>query len=73
MQRRLFLPAILLLAALLSGCGAKSYSITTNAGQEYIAEGTPVYNVKSDTYTFTDSQGKEVVIDKNDIRLIKEK
>jgi len=73
MKRRLFLPAILLLAALLAGCGTKSYSIKTNSGHEYIAQGAPVYNVKSDTYTFTDGQGKEVVINKDDIRLIKEK
>ena len=72
MQRFLILLATFLLTALLAGCGAKSYSIKTNSGHEYIAEGTPVYNVKQDTYTFTDHQGNEVVINKDDIRLIKE-
>ena len=72
MQRVLILLATLLLAFTLAGCGAKSYRIKTMSGQEYIAQGAPEYNVKSDTYTFTDKQGQEVVINKDDIRLIKE-
>lgn len=67
-----FILTAVFLAALLAGCGVKSYSIKTNSGREYIAQGAPVYNVKSDTYTFSDDQGREVVIHKDEIRVIKE-
>ena len=72
MHMRLLLIALLLASALLAGCGVKTYSITTNAGQEYTAEGAPIYDVKSQTYTFTDANGRQVVVDKDDIRTIRE-
>lgn len=70
MHRIFILLATLLLAALLAGCGAKAYRIKTISGQEYIANGIE-YNVKLNTYTFTNNQGEEVVINKDDIQYIK--
>lgn len=72
MRTLIVLIAILLLTAPLSGCSAKSYTIRTHEGREYVADGPPQYDVQSATYTFTDDQGREVVINKDDIRLIKE-
>lgn len=72
MQRLRIILTAIVFAALLSACGTRAYKITTHNGQEYIAQGAPEYNVKSETYTFTDDHGKEVVINKDDIQVIKE-
>lgn len=72
MKRLIILLAAPLFALSLTACAAKTYRITTNAGQTYIANGSPEYDVKAETYTFTDDQGREVVINKNDIDAIKE-
>ncbi|MBG0789606.1 MAG: YgdI/YgdR family lipoprotein [Desulfovibrionaceae bacterium] len=72
MRRLFFLTALMLLTALPAGCSAKTYTIKTNTGHEYVADGPPKYDVESATYTFTDQTGSEIVIDKDDIRTIKE-
>lgn len=72
MRTLLVLTVLLILTAPLPGCASKSYMIRTHQGREYVADGPPRYDVRSATYTFIDEQGREVVISKNDIRLIKE-
>ncbi len=72
MQRLLSLIICLVLIGSLAGCGAKTYSITTHTGQTYVSQGAPEYDVKSETYTFMNEDDKEVVINKNDIEIIKE-
>lgn len=72
MKKLLILAAIILTAIVLSACGTKTYKITTTAGQEYFSEGSPEYNVTSKTYTFKDGAGNEIVLNKDDIKGIKE-
>lgn len=72
MQRFIMLTAALLIIGSLAACSTKTYRITTHAGQTYIADGSPQYDVKAETYTFMDEQGHEVVIPKSDIDAIKE-
>ncbi|OIQ51645.1 hypothetical protein BerOc1_00100 [Pseudodesulfovibrio hydrargyri] len=56
----------------LAACMTTSYKITTTSGQIYIAQDHPVYDVSTDTYAFTDENGQQVTLGKQEIRLIKE-
>ena len=56
----------------LTACMTTTYMITTTDGQTYIAHQNPTYDVASDTYAFTDENGKEVTLEKQEIKLIKE-
>ncbi|WP_338666971.1 YgdI/YgdR family lipoprotein [Pseudodesulfovibrio methanolicus] len=67
---RLLATCILILS--LAGCMTTSYKITTTDGQTYIAKDNPVYDVGSDTYAFTDENGEQVTLGKQEIKLIKE-
>lgn len=57
----------------LAGCGTKSYLITTKSGQTYTTDGKMEYDVKSNTYTFTNPKGEEVILNQSDVEVIKEK
>jgi predicted aminopeptidase len=64
--------AACLLALALAACMTTSYKITTTDGQIYIARDNPVYDVNTDTYAFTDENGEQVTLGKQEIKLIKE-
>ena len=73
MKRILALIMTLLLAFSLTACGFKSYQITTQSGETFTANGAPEYDVQSQTYKFHDEEGKEVILNQKDIKVIKEK
>ena len=73
MKRILALIMTLLLALSLAACGSKSYQITTRSGETFTATGSPQYDVQSQTYKFHDEEGKEVILNQKDIKVIKEK
>ena len=73
MKRILALLMTLLLAFSLVACGSKSYQVTTQSGETFIAKGSPKYDVRSKTYKFRDEKGKEVILNQEDIKVIKEK
>ncbi|WP_207264719.1 YgdI/YgdR family lipoprotein [Desulfovibrio sp. Huiquan2017] len=64
--------AACLLTVGLAACMTANYKITTTTGQIYIAQDNPVYDVTTDTYAFTDETGKQVTLEKQEIKLIKE-
>ncbi|WP_319584947.1 YgdI/YgdR family lipoprotein [uncultured Pseudodesulfovibrio sp.] len=64
--------AACILALSLAACMTTSYKITTMNGQIYFAQDHPVYDVNTDTYVFTDEDGQEVKLGKQEIKLIKE-
>lgn len=67
----LILSSMLLL--LLAGCGAKQYEVTTKNGRVYTATGALQYDVDKKTYSFENQEGKEVILNKEDIEVIIEK
>jgi len=66
--------AMLALAMLLplTACGSKSYEVTTKTGRTFNTQGSPKYDMKSETYTFTDEEGKEVIVNQSDVDIIRE-
>lgn len=73
MKRLLALVFTLALAFSLTACGSKSYQITTRSGDTFTAKGSPKYDVQSETYKFKDEEGKEVILNQEEIKVIKEK
>lgn len=73
MKRILALIMTLLLAFSMTACGSKSYQITTRSGESYTAKGSPEYDVQTETYKFENEEGKEVILNQEDIEVIKEK
>lgn len=63
----------MMLILALGGCGSKNYQVTTKSGQSYTATGPLEYNVQSETYTFKNEEGKEVILNQEDIEVIQEK
>jgi len=63
----------LLLTLSLVGCGSKTYQVTTKAGNTYTAKGALEYDVQSESYTFENEEGKEVILNQEDIEVIQEK
>ncbi|CCH47479.1 YgdI/YgdR family lipoprotein [Pseudodesulfovibrio piezophilus] len=55
------------------GCGTKSYQVTTKNGQKYTAMGALEYDVQSQTYTFENEEGKQIVLEHQDVDVIQEK
>ncbi|NDV20162.1 YgdI/YgdR family lipoprotein [Pseudodesulfovibrio sp. JC047] len=73
-MKRLYSIIILCAFALsLTACFSKQYMITTTAGETYTANGSPEYDVQTDTYKFEDDDGKKVILNQEDIQVIKEK
>jgi uncharacterized lipoprotein YehR (DUF1307 family) len=72
MRRILALIATLILAFSLTACGSKTYNITTHSGDTFTAKGSPEYDVKTNSYKFNDENGKEVILNKDEIKVIKE-
>lgn len=73
MKRIFALILTLLMALSLCACGSKTYEITTRTGQSFTAKGSPKYDVQSETYKFENEDGKEVILNQEDIEVIKEK
>jgi len=73
MKRLLVLLLAGTMAFVLTACGSSKYMITTKAGETYISDGAPEYNMKTSTYTFNDDKGKKVILNKEDIQVMKEK
>jgi hypothetical protein len=73
MKRLLVLITVLLMTLSLAACGSKTYQVTTRSGQTFTANGSPDYDVQSETYKFKDEEGKEVILSKEEIEVIKEK
>jgi len=73
MKRILALIVTLILAFSLTACGSKSYNVTTRSGDTFTAIGSPKYDVQTETYKFQDEEGKEVILNQEDIKVIKEK
>ncbi|QJB57621.1 YgdI/YgdR family lipoprotein [Pseudodesulfovibrio sp. zrk46] len=72
MNRFLTIMFALLLTCVLAGCGAKTYQVTTKAGKTYTAKGSLEYDVQSETYKFKNDDGKEVILNQEDIEVIQE-
>lgn len=68
----LFFSSLLLIFSL-SACGAKSYQVTTKTGKIYTAKGSLEYDVQSETYKFKNEDGKQVILNQEDIEVIQEK
>lgn len=63
---------LVILALFLLGCGTKNYQVVTKSGKTYTTQGAPDYNVESETYSFTNKEGKQVIINQSDIEVIQE-
>lgn len=63
----------LLMLLSLAACGSKSYQVTTKTGKTFITQGSPEYDMKSETYKFTNEEGKEVIINQADVDVIQER
>lgn len=72
MNRLIAIIATLLLTCFLAACGAKNYQVTTKAGKIYTAQGALEYDVQSETYKFKNEEGKEVILNQEDIEVIQE-
>ncbi len=66
------LSVLLLALALLAGCGATYYQISTHGGQGYTAVGQPKYDEDAKTYTFEGLDGKRVILNQRDVKEIKQ-
>lgn len=67
-----FILTLLLLFSLV-GCGTKTYQVTTKTGKIYTASGSLEYDVQSETYKFKNENGKQVILNQEDIEVIQEK
>jgi len=72
MNRCVAIISTLLLTCFLVACGAKSYEVTTKTGKTYTTEGALQYDVQSETYKFENEEGKEVILNQEDIEVIQE-
>ncbi len=73
MNRIILFTLSLLITIFLAGCGSKSYQITTKSGRTYETKGAPQYDVQSETYKFENVEGKEVILNQEDIEVIQER
>ena len=72
MNRFITVVLALLMTCFLAACGTKSYQVTTKTGKTYTAEGSLEYDVQSETYKFKNEEGKEVILNQEDIEVIQE-
>lgn len=73
MKKLIAIILMLSLAFILMACGAKYYEVTTKTGAVYIVKGSPQYNMDSQTYKFENEDGREIILNKEDIEVIQEK
>jgi major membrane immunogen (membrane-anchored lipoprotein) len=72
MKRVFSMLLILCLALGLTACGATIYKVSMKNGVTYQAKGEPEYDKKSASYKFTDTNGKEVMVNKEDVQVIQQ-
>ena len=73
MKRFIAIILTLMLTLSLAACASKTYQVTTKSGSTYTSEGPLKYDVQSETYKFVNENGKEVIINQEDIEVIQEK
>lgn len=73
MHRFIAIILTLLLSFALTACASKTYEVTTKSGKTYSSKGSLEYDVQNETYKFKNEQGKEVIINQEDIEVIQEK
>lgn len=72
MNRFITILLTMLLTCFLAACGSKMYQVTTKTGKTYTAKGALEYDVQSETYKFQNAEGKEVILNQEDIEVIQE-
>lgn len=72
MKRLVAIVVTLLLTFSLAACGSKNYQVTTKTGNIYNTKGALEYDVQSETYKFKNEEGKEVILNQEDIEVIQE-
>ena len=65
--------AAVMAAALLAGCAATQYIISTNDGTMIQAKGKPSLNSKTGMYEYRDSEGKSATIKQDQVKQILER
>ena len=73
MQRLIAIACALLLMLTLAACGSKTYDVTTKNGKAYTSVGKPELDRKAQTYTFTNTDGQEVILNQADVDVIEQK
>lgn len=73
MKRFIAIILTLSLATMLMACGTKYYEVTTKTGEIYTVKGSPQYDVDAQTYKFENEEGKEIILNKEEIEVIQEK
>ena len=72
MNRFITLLLTLIVCSLLAACGTKMYQVTTKTGKTYTTKGALQYDVQSETYKFENAEGREVILNQEDIEVIQE-
>lgn len=72
MKRCITALLVLLMLVSLAACGSKNYQVTTKTGETFHTQGAPEYDMKSETYKFTDEKGEEVILNRTDVDVIQE-
>jgi hypothetical protein len=73
MKNALKITAITVSMAFLAACASTEYIISTTDGTMITASGKPKLDEKSGMYTYKDAQGREVTINKSDVKQIMER
>ncbi|WP_187170484.1 YgdI/YgdR family lipoprotein [Salidesulfovibrio onnuriiensis] len=69
MKRLIALSVLALFLFAAAGCGSTSYKVVT-ADQTYVSKEKPEYDKTSETYTFTNEDGHEMTIKREDMKTI---
>lgn len=72
MKRFITTLLVLLMLIVLAACGSRNYQVTTKTGETFHTQGAPEYDMKSETYKFTDEKGEEVILKRADVDVIQE-
>lgn len=72
MKRCITALLVLLMLISLAACGSRNYQVTTKTGEVFHTQGAPEYDMKSETYKFTDEKGEEVTLNRTDVDVIQE-
>ncbi|NDL61950.1 YgdI/YgdR family lipoprotein [Acerihabitans arboris] len=67
MKKVLYFLSAALLSAVLAGC-ASNYAMSTNDGRMIVTDGKPQIDDKTGMIRYTDANGNEQLINKNDIK-----
>lgn len=72
MHRIITILCALILSLSLAACGTKTYNVSTKSGKSYTSYGSPQLNVKAKTYTLKDADGKEIIVNQDDVEVIQQ-